>query len=236
MWDLLNNFAPNLVAYKARFMQSIEATYQMFFMAGAIVFVLGLLCGIALVVTESGNICQNRGLHTVITLFTNLFRSIPFVILLIFLIPLTRKLVGTSIGVKGAIVPLCFGAVPFYTRQVEAALHNVSIGKIEAARSMGSSNLGIIFRVYLHEAVPELLRVTTITAVSLIGLTTMAGAVGAGGLGSFAINYGQNQNHQDIVNVCVVLLIVLTTALQTLGNWLAKITTNRKIFSPGPKN
>ena len=160
----------------------------------------------------------------------NVFRSIPFVILLIFLIPLTRAITGTAIGVKGAIIPLVFGCVPFYTRQVETALANVDPGKIEAARSMGCTTKDIIFRVYLHEAVPELIRVTTTTAISLIGLTTMAGAVGAGGIGSFAINYSQSLHHQDIVNVCVILLLILVSLLQTLGNALAKKTTNRALF------
>lgn len=235
MNSIIDTLAPNLAAYKSRFYTSIEATGQMFLLAGLIVFVLGLFFGIVLVITEDEGICRNKTVHTGLTFFVNFFRSIPFVILLIFLIPLTRFLVGTSIGVKGAVVPLCFGAVPFYTRQVEAALHNVQPGKIEAARSMGSGTAGLIFRVYLHEAVPELLRVTTITAVSLIGLTTMAGAVGAGGIGSFAINYGQNQNHQDIVNVCVILLVVLTTLLQMLGNYLAKKTTNRQLWKKGSK-
>ena len=96
---------------------------------------------------------------------------------------------------------------------------------------MGSGTMGLIFRVYLHEAVPDLIRVTTITAISLIGLTTMAGAVGAGGLGSFAINYGQNQQHQDIVNVCVVVLLIFVCLLQALGSFLARKTTNRKLFA-----
>ena len=160
----------------------------------------------------------------------NVFRSIPFIILLIFLIPLTRKVVGTAINVKGAILPLVFGTVPFYSRQVEVALSGVEDGKIEAARSMGSGTFGLIFRVYLHEALPDLIRVTTVTAISLIGLTTMAGAVGAGGIGSFAINYGQNQNHSDIVNVCVLVLLAVTFVLQSIGNGLSKHTTNRSLF------
>ena len=164
-------------------------------------------------------------------LAVNVFRSIPFIILLIFLIPLTRVVFGTAINVKGAILPLVFGTVPFYTRQVEVALSGVDAGKIEAARSMGSSTLGLIFRVYLHEAIPDLIRVTTVTAISLIGLTTMAGAVGAGGIGSFAINYGQNQNHTDIVNVCVIVLLIVTFLLQSLGNGLSRRTTNRGLFS-----
>ncbi len=115
--------------------------------------------------------------------------------------------------------------------QVEVALSGVDEGKIEAARSMGSGTLGLIVRVYLHEAVPDLIRVTTVTAISLIGLTTMAGAVGAGGIGSFAINYGQNQNHPDIVNVCVIVLLIVTFILQSLGNGFSRRTTNRGLFT-----
>ena len=181
-------------------------------------------------VTKKGGIRQNVFLYQVTNLIINVFRSIPFIILLIFLIPLTRAVVGTAINVKGAILPLVFGTVPFYTRQVEVALSGVEEGKIEAARSMGSGTFGLIFRVYLHEALPDLVRVTTVTAISLIGLTTMAGAVGAGGIGSFAINYGQNQNHSDIVNVCVVVLLAVTFVLQSVGNALAKKTTNRSLF------
>ena len=118
-----------------------------------------------------------------------------------------------------------------FTRQVEVALSSVDPGKIEAARSMGTSTLGLVFRVYLHEAVPELIRVTTVTAISLIGMTAMAGAVRAGGIGSFAINYGQNQNHPDIVNVCVIVLLIVTFILQSLGNGLSRKTTNRGLFT-----
>ena len=128
-------------------------------------------------------------------------------------------------------MPLVFGAVPFFARQVETVLVGVDPGKIEAARSMGSGTAGIVFR--LPEAVPELIRVVTITAISLIGLTSMAGAVGAGGIGGFAINYGQNLHHQDIVNVCVAALLVAVSLLQALGSMMARRTTNRRLFRPG---
>ena len=209
MEQLIKDWAPNVWKYRTKFVAQCENTLQMFLIAGAISFVLGLIFGVIVTVTKEGGIRQNKFVYRLIDAIINVLRSVPFIILLIFLIPLTRALVGTAIGVQGAIVPLVFGTVPFFTRQVEAALASVNPGKIEAARSMGSGTLGIIFRIYLHEAVPDLIRVTTITAISLIGLTTMAGAVGAGGLGSFAINYGQNQNHQDIVNVCVLVLLDL---------------------------
>ncbi|HAN43517.1 MAG TPA: ABC transporter permease [Sphaerochaeta sp.] len=222
--------APNLYAYRERFFMSCGQTAMLFLIPGVISFVLGMLFGIILTVSREGGIKQNKILFSIVNTIINVFRSIPFVILLIFLIPFTRYLVGTSIGVKGAVVPVVFGCVPFFTRQVETVLVNVDPGKIEAARSMGSSVFGIIFRVYLHEAVPELIRVTTITAISLIGLTTMAGAVGAGGIGSFAINYGQGQHHQDIVNVCVIVLLIVVCIIQALGNFLARKTTNRTII------
>ncbi|MBQ8081443.1 MAG: ABC transporter permease [Clostridia bacterium] len=231
MDDFFKRVAPNLYSYRRRFWQSVDQTVQMFCIAGVISFALGLFLGVVLTVTKDDGIKPNRFIHLLINTVVNVFRSIPFIILLIFLIPMTRMIVGTAIGVTGAIIPLVFGTVPFFTRQVEAALAGVDEGKVEAARSMGSGTMGLIFRVYLHEAVPDLIRVTTITAISLIGLTTMAGAVGAGGIGSFAINYGQGQNHQDIVNVCVIILLVVVIILQTLGNFLAKRTTNRALFS-----
>lgn len=230
MAEWLASIMPNVVDYSGKFWSSCLATGQMFLIAGGFTLVFGSVFGVLLTVTKPGGILENRWGYGLVNTVTNIFRSIPFVILLIFLIPLTRAIVGTAIGVKGAIVPLIFGATPFFTRQVEAALANVSPGKIEAASAMGSGKAGIIFRVYLHEAVPDLIRAVTITAISLIGLTTMAGAVGAGGIGSFAINYGQNLHHQDIVNVCVLVLLVFVSVIQGLGNMLARRTTNRRLF------
>lgn len=230
MPEWFQKIAPNAVTYWDRFLSSCEATLQMFLIAGSISFVLGLLFGTLLTVWKSDGIRPHKVMHMILNTAINFFRAIPFLILLIFLIPFTRTLVGTAIGVKGAIIPLIFGTVPFFTRQVETVLAGVDPGKIEAARSMGTGTAGIIFRVYLHEAVPGLIRVTVITAISLIGLTTMAGAVGAGGIGSFAVNYGQGLHYQDIVIVCVIVLLLAVFFLQTLGNWLAKKTTNRKLF------
>lgn len=228
--DFFKQIMPNVVSYQGKFSASLGQTLEMTVRSGVISLLIGMFLGILLTVTRKGGIRPNAVLYRITDLIVNLFRAIPFIILLIFLIPFTRLVAGTAIGVKGALVPLVFGCVPFYTRQVEAALASVDDGKIEAARSMGSSTLGLIFRVYLHEAVPDLIRVTTITLISLIGLTTMAGAVGAGGLGSFAINYGQNQNHQDIVLVCVVILVAFVCVLQMLGTFLARRTTNRSLF------
>ena len=226
MVEFIKAIMPNVYAYRSRFFQSCEATLQMFVIAGLISFALGLLFGVVLTVTREGGIRPNRLIYRVLDVFVNVFRSIPFVILLIFLIPFTRTVLGTAIGVKGAIIPLVFGVVPFFTRQVEAALAGVSPGKLEAARSMGSGTMGLIFRVYLHEAVPDLIRVTTITAISLIGLTTMAGAVGAGGLGNFAIMYGHQRNMPDITYTTVVVLVIIVTVVQLIGNYIAKKNTH----------
>ena len=235
MAELLEKLIPNVLDYQDKFFDACIATVQMFAISGIISFFLGLFVGVILTITKKGGIKENRVIFSVIDIFINVFRSIPFIILLIFLIPFTRAVVGTAIGVTGAIVPLIFGTVPFFARQVETALANVAPGKIEAARSMGSGTFGLIFRIYLHEAVPELIRVTTITAISLVGLTAMAGAVGAGGLGSFAISYGQNQFHQDIVNVCVIVLLIFVCILQSIGSFLAKKTTNRSLFKRSSK-
>ena len=231
------DFFPNVANYWDIFLTALTATYQMFFIAGLITLLIGGAFGISLIVTKTDGIKPNRIIHFILEIITNVFRAVPFIILLIFLILaclyesfLIPFAVIFSIGVKGSVVPLVFGAVPFYTRQVETALADVNPGKIEAARSMGSSTLGIIFRVYLHEALPDLIRVTTITAISLIGLTTSAGAVGAGGIGSFAINYGQNLHYQDVVNLCVILLLIIVSLIQLLGNTLSKATTNKELF------
>ncbi len=229
----LETWFPNVLAYWDKFMESCIATLQMFLIGGGISLLIGFFFGVVLVIARPGGIRENRTVYRALNFFINTFRSVPFIILLIFLIPFTRLLMGTAIGVKGAVVPLCFGCVPFFTRQVETALSTVDPGKVEAARAMGSGTAGIVLRVYLHEAVPNLIRVITITAISLIGLTTMAGAVGAGGIGSFAINYGQNLHHQDIVNVCVILLLIIVSVMQTAGSTLAARTTNRALFRKG---
>ena len=228
--DFIEKIFPNLYSYWYKFLNNCVATFQMFLISGLISFAIGLIFGVFLIVFKKDGIKPNRALYTVSSVVINLFRSIPFVILLVFLIPFTRSVVGTAIGVKGAIIPLVFGTVPFFSRQVETALENVDSGKAEAARSMGSGTFGLIFRVYLHESVPELIRVTTITAISLVGLTTMAGAVGAGGLGDFAINYGQGLNHQDIIYACIIVLLLFICILQFAGSFLAKKTTNRELF------
>lgn len=230
MSNFIATYFPNLNNYWDIFCESLQATAQMFIIGGILTLLIGLAFGIGLTVTKKDGIYPNSVIHSVLESITNLFRSIPFIILLIFLIPFTRFITGTAIGVRGAIVPIVVGCVPFFARQTESALSEVSPGKLEAARAMGSSALGLIFRVLLPESLPALIRAITITAISLIGLTTSAGAVGAGGIGSFAINYGQNLHYQDIVNVCVVVLLLVICTIQLTGNLLSKWAVNRRLL------
>ncbi len=226
MQELISKLLPNLVSRWPDFLEAIRDTLLMEVWAGAIAFVLGLGFGIILTVTRPGGILENKGVFKTLDLLTNLFRSIPFIILLTALMPLSRAIMGTAIYVRGAIVPLVFGSVPFFTRQVQSALAQTDDGLIEAAEAMGLSPADIIKRVYLRESIGPLARATTITAISLLGLTAMAGAVGAGGLGDFAIRYGHDRNMTDITWVTVIVLIVAVSLVQVLGDSIAKKHTH----------
>lgn len=226
MLNIISELAPNLMDYLDEFFNSILETLQMLSISGAFSFVFGLLLGTLLVVTKKGNILQNATIHRIIDGFVNFFRSIPFVILITALIPLTKFIVGTFIGVKGAIFPLVIGCTPFFIRQVDMALSGIDPGLIEAAQSMGISPIGIIFRVYLKESIPALARSTTITAISLLGLTTMGGAVGGGGLGSFVIRYGHNRYYKDITYASVIVILIFVTIIQLIGNIIIKKTSH----------
>ena len=182
MQEFLTNVLPNVMSKPNDLYISFSQTIYMMFISGLISFALGIVFGVILIVTSEAGILKNRLIYTLLDNLVNIFRSIPFVILLAALIPFTRIIMGSAIGTKGALVPLVFGTVPFFTRQIESALAEVDKGLIEAAESMGSSPLEIIFRVYLRESLPGIIRATQITFISLIGLTAMAGAIGGGGL------------------------------------------------------
>ncbi len=224
--NFLSKIIPNVSAHPERFFNGFLETFIMTIWAGGISFVIGLIFGITLTVTKKGAILQNKIVFQILDKTINLFRSVPFIILLTGVIPLSRLLMGTSIGIRGAIVPLIFGCVPFFSRQVETALAEVDTGLIEAAESMGLSPVGIIFRVYLKESVGPLVRATTITLVSLIGLTAMAGAVGAGGLGNYAIMYGHDRNNLDVVWVTIIALVIVVNLIQLIGNKIIKKNTH----------
>ena len=222
MQEILNRYLPNVIERLPAFGKAIGDTLIMVAWSGSIAFVLGLVLGVVLIVTRPGGILENKVLYQVLDKVINFFRSIPFIILLTWVIPLSRAIMGTAIDVPGAIVPLVLGTVPFFSRQVESALAETDKGLVEAALSMGSSPMEIIFRVYLREGVAAIARATTITAISLIGLTAMAGAVGSGGLGDFAIRYGHDRGMTDVTWVTVIVVFILVSILQLFGNLVIK--------------
>ena len=226
MQEFLNKIIPNVMARTDIFWESFRDTFVMVGWAGAISFVIGILLGVVLIITKEGGIHENRIVYQVIDKLINFFRSIPFIILLVGLVPLSRTIMGTGIGVKGAIVPLVFGCAPFFSRQMESAMAGVNPGLIEAAQVMGLNDFEIVWSVYLKESIAGIARGTTITIISLIGLTAMAGAVGAGGLGNFAIMYGHDRNMSDVTYTTVIVLVVIVTVIQILGNYVAKKNTH----------
>ena len=226
MQELLNKWIPNVMGRLPDFWQAIGDTLLMVVWSGVISFVLGLALGVVVTVTRPGGILENRAVYQILDKLINFIRSIPFIILLTAVMPLSRLIMGTAIYVRGAIVPLVFGTVPFFTRQVESALAQVDKGLVEAALAMGSSPLEIVFRVYLRESVAAIARGTTITLISLIGLTAMAGVVGAGGLGDFAIRYGHDRNMTDVTYVTVLVVFLLVSLIQFVGGRIVKKNTH----------
>ena len=183
---------------------------------------LGLPLGVLLYVTAPGQLRARPRLYAVLSFLVNVLRSLPFVILLIVLIPLTLLLVGTSIGVAGAIVPLVVGAVPFFGRLVENVLREVDRGVIEASQAMGARLPQIVFKVLLPEALPGLIGAATVTAVALVGYTAMSGVIGGGGLGDLAVRYGYQRFQTEVMVVTVALLLVLVQLLQSAGDRLVR--------------
>lgn len=226
MLDFLNQMIPNVMEKLPALWVAVIETLQMVGISGVISLIFGLIFGVILIVTRKGGIMQNRFVFLILDNIVNLFRAIPFIILISLLMDVTRFVSGTTIGVKGALFPLVIGTIPFFARQIESALSEIDHGLIEASQSMGDSPFQIIFRVYLKESIPSIVRGTTITFISLIGLTAMAGAVGAGGLGNFAIQYGYGRHQVDVNYVVVLIILLLITLIQSLGDYIIKKTTH----------
>ena len=191
-------------------------------LGGATLFtvLLGLPLGVLLFLTGPRQMFEQRALYAVLSLLVNVLRSVPFVILLILMFPLTVLITGTSLGVAGAIPPLVVGATPFFARLVETALREVDRGIIEATQAMGASTLQIIFRALLPEALPGLIAATTVTAITLVSYTAMSGLIGGGGLGDLAVRYGYQRYQPDVMAVTVILLLILVQVLQMVGDRL----------------
>lgn len=203
----------------------IEAIWETLYMLGLTIVwagLFGLILGVIITVTSPNGILPNKVIFKILDAFINIFRSIPFIILLALLVNVTRFLVGSSIGATAASVPIIIGTIPFFARQVEIALLEVDPGVVEAAQAMGSSPLDIIYRVYLREGLPALLRVSASTVINVIGLTAMAGAVGAGGLGTMAIARGYQRSRMDVILVSTILILMIVFISQLIFNWLIR--------------
>jgi D-methionine transport system permease protein len=205
---------------------SIE-TLQILGASGLFTIIIGLPLGVLLFMTARSASIQSQVLYTILSFIVNILRSVPFIILIVALIPFTRSLVGTATGVLGVIPPLVIAAAPYFARLVETTLREVDRGVIEAAQAMGASTGQIVRRVLLPEALPGLLAGTTITIVTLVSYTAMAGMVGGGGLGTLAINYGYFRYQYEIMIISVVFMIILVQVLQMAGDRLVKWFTRK---------
>ena len=198
-------------------------------LAGSMVLTVafGIPLGVLLYVSGKGRLAANPVLNGLLSLIVNILRSVPFIILLIVMLPVTVLLVGTSLGVAGAIPPLVVGTAPFYARLVETALREVDKGVVEATQAMGGSAFQIVARALLPEALPGILAGATVTAIALVSYTAMAGVVGAGGLGDLAVRFGYQRFQTDVMVVTVILLLILVQILQMLGDRLVARVSHR---------
>ncbi|MBH1901458.1 ABC transporter permease [Serratia ureilytica] len=207
-----------------------DATWETLYMtgiAGLATLVLGIVLGVLLFLTSKGQLLQNRTVYTLISVLVNVFRSIPFIILIVLLIPFTKSLIGTILGADAALPALIVGAAPFYARLVEIALREVDKGIIEAARSMGAKNRTLIFRVLLPESSPALVSGITVTLIALVSYTAMAGVIGAGGLGNLAYLEGFQRNHSDVTLVATLTILLIVFVIQFIGDTLTRTLDKR---------
>ena len=209
------------------FVQSFWETLVMVGISGVVGALVGLPLGVLLFLTDRGGVLQSVAANRVMGLTVNAVRSTPFIILLVAVIPLTRLIVGTSIGTAAAVVPLTIACAPFFARLVETALREVDRGLIETAEALGATTRQIVFKVLLPEALPGIVAGLTITFVSLVGYSAMAGAIGGGGLGDLGIRYGYQRFLPEVMVAVVVILIVFVQLVQSFGDWLVRRLSHR---------
>ncbi|KWR89465.1 methionine ABC transporter permease [Cupriavidus sp. IDO] len=209
------------------FLTSFNETLLMVAISGVVGSLLGVPLGVLLHLTNRGGVLSHPLFNRTIGVVVNAVRSIPFIILLVVVIPFTRVIVGSSIGTMAAIVPLTIAAIPFIARLVESALREVDKGLVEAAQSMGATTGQIVWKVLLPEAMPGIVAGLTITFVSLVGYSAMAGAIGGGGLGDLGIRYGYQRYITEVMVAVVVILIVFVQAVQSFGDWLVRRISHR---------
>ena len=222
------DFSAFFAQYGNLFLQGTVDTLIMTCVATILAYVIGIPLGILLVVTSPNGLRPNRIVSTIVGWIVNIGRSVPFIILLVALIPFTRCIVGTSLGVPGAVVPLVVTAAPFAARMVEQSLEETDSGLVEAAQSFGASTWQIVWKVYLKETLPSLVRGAAITFVTLFGYSAMAGTVGAGGLGDIAIRYGYQRFQTDVMIFAVLLCVVLVIVFQAIGDVTARKIDKRR--------
>ena len=222
------DFSAFFAQYGNLFLQGTVDTLIMTCVATILAYVIGIPLGILLVVTSPNGLRPNRIVSTIVGWTVNIGRSVPFIILLVALIPFTRFIVGTSLGVPGAVVPLVVTAAPFAARMVEQSLEETDSGLVEAAQSFGASTWQIVWKVYLKETLPSLVRGAAITFVTLFGYSAMAGTVGAGGLGDIAIRYGYQRFQTDVMIFAVLLCVVLVIVFQAIGDVTARKIDKRR--------
>jgi len=203
-------------------LKSLWETVYMVAVSGGIATLLGMPLGLLLIATRSGGVSERPALNRLLAAGCNGLRSLPFIILLIALVPITRLMIGTSIGTTAAIVPLTIGAIPFIARIVENAIEEVPLGLVETGLAMGAKPSQIIFKILLPEAMPNVINGLTVTLIALVGYSAMAGAVGGGGLGDLAIRYGYQRFEVNVMIATIVVLIILVQLIQTFGDVLAK--------------
>lgn len=202
--------------------QGIEETLFMVSVSTLIAAIIGIPLGITLVTTSKGHILENRAINQLLGTIVNIIRSIPFIILMVAIIPLTRLIAGTSIGTTAACVPLTIVAIPFLSRLVETSIRDVDFGLVEAAESMGASPLQIIRKVLLPEALPTIINNITVLIVNLIGASAMAGAIGGGGLGDIAIRYGYQRFQADVMLATIIILVIGVNLIQACGDFASR--------------
>ena len=222
------DFSAFFAQYGNLFLQGTVDTLIMTCVATILAYVIGIPLGILLVVTSPNGLRPNRIVSTIVGWIVNIGRSVPFIILLVALIPFTRFIVGTSLGVPGAVVPLVVTVAPFAARMVEQSLEETDSGLVEAAQSFGASTWQIVWKVYLKETLPSLVRGAAITFVTLFGYSAMAGTVGAGGLGDIAIRYGYQRFQTDVMIFAVLLCVVLVIVFQAIGDVTARKIDKRR--------
>lgn len=226
MNDIITLLLPHIERLGPELVECFWQTATMVAVSGTIAWFLGVAIGVLLVITQKDGLWEKRWLFLFFDKSIDIIRSIPFIILIVLLIPLSRFLVGTGSGVTGSFVALVFGTVPFFARQIESVLSDLDDGLIEASQAMGFSIPQIVFGVYLRESIPGITRVTLITFVSFIGITAIAGAIGAGGLGDFAIRYGYQMGYRDMIWLTVIIILAVITIVQCFGQWIIRKTSH----------